>query len=131
MKRFILFLAAVVLIFSIPFQIQAQEKAAPEEIIDMTRKAASFLSQTREAELEEFNDPGGRWVWKDTYIFAYNCDKSAIAAHPVNPKLIVKKLMGLKDVKGNLFLVQLYEAAENQRHAPGDRYAVSGGRRRL
>lgn len=88
-----------------------QDQAKPEEIIVHVRKASAFLSASGEAGLEAFNAPQGEWVWKDTYIFVYNCEKGIIAAHPTSPNLIGKNMMGLKDIRGNLFFVELCRAA--------------------
>lgn len=96
---------------SLLMPVRAQETAGPEDIIKKVREASAFLSQTREAGLESFNERQSRWVFKDTYVFVFNCDKGRILAHPINPKLIGKNLMGLKDIRGNYFFAQLCAAA--------------------
>ncbi len=113
MKKIILSVTVFTFVFAISIQALAQEKAKPEEIVEMTQKAAAFLSQAGETGLKEFDERNGRWVWKDTYVFVYNCDKGTIVAHPIKPHLIGKNLMGLRDIKGNLLFVQLCEAARN------------------
>ncbi len=113
MKKIIISIAVAVIALGLSARTYAQENATPEEIVDMTRKAADFLAQKGEAGIEEFNDPNGRWVWKDSYIMVHNCEKGTVAAHPFKQNMIGKNLMGLKDVKGNLFFVQLCEAAKN------------------
>ena len=45
-------------------------------------------------------------------IFVYKRQKGTIAAHPINPDLIGKNSVGLKDIKGNLFFIRLCEAAK-------------------
>jgi hypothetical protein len=92
---------------------RAEEKAMPEDIIKKIREASEFLSRTKEAGLETFNERKGRWVFKDTYIFVFDCDRGRIMAHPINPKLIGKNLMGLKDFKGNYFFAQLCAASHS------------------
>ncbi len=91
----------------------AQEAATPQQIIEKTAQAVDFLSKAGQEGLESFNQPGEPWVWRDTYIFVYNCEKGTIEAHPIRPQLIGKELMGLKDIKGNFFFVQLCEAARS------------------
>ena len=88
-------------------------KATPQEVIAKVKEAADFLSKQGSAGLAEFNDRNSRWVWKDTYVFVYNCSKGTVAAHPIKPHLVGKNLMGLKDVKGNMFFIQLCEASKN------------------
>jgi len=87
--------------------------ATPQEVIQKVKEAAAYLSKKGEAGLAEFNKKGTKWVWKDTYIFVYRCDKGVVAAHPIKPKLVGKNLMGLKDIKGNMLFVQLCDASKN------------------
>ncbi|GEM_PF-1318024 len=89
----------------------SKKKATPGDIVKKLRKAAAYLSLTGESGLAEFNRKHGPWVWKDTYIFVFNCSKGTIAAHPTDPHLIGKNMMGLKDMRGNFFFVQLCESA--------------------
>jgi len=96
MKLSILSLICLVLMGNI---VCAEESASPEEIISKVRAAAEFLSKAGESGLAQFNDPKGQWVWKDTYVFVYNCKKEEIAAH-VNNKLINYKLSELIDKNG-------------------------------
>jgi cytochrome c len=77
----------------------AEESATPDEVVAKVRAAAEYLSKTGEAGLVQFNDPKGPCVWKDTYVFVYNCAKEEIAAH-VNNKLINFKLADLIDKNG-------------------------------
>jgi signal transduction histidine kinase len=89
-----------------------QEKATPEEVIQKVREAAEYLSKTHGEAVSEFNNPNSKWVWKDTYIFVYKCKDGTVAAHPIKPKLVGKKLMGLKDIKGHMFFVELCEVSK-------------------
>ena len=93
----------------------SREKSTLDEIIEMTHKAAAFLSEVGDAGLEEFNDKEGRWVWKDTYIFVMQCKTGAMMAHPFSPQLIGKKLFALQDVHGNLIFVDLCGAAKAEK----------------
>lgn len=108
---FFALIGALIFSLSLLKPARAQEKAAPEDIIEKTREASEFLSRTREAGLESFNERKGRWVFKDTYVFVFHCEKGRIIAHPINPNLIGKNLMGLKDIRGNYFFAQLCAAA--------------------
>lgn len=80
----------------------AGESATPEECMRKCYEAAEFLSQAGEAGLEEFKDPKGRWVWKDTYIFVLDCDRRITVAHIV-PQVVGKPINILTDPKGNPF----------------------------
>ncbi len=113
MKRIKVAVLAVTFISVTAVYSWAQEKSTPAEVVEMTHKAVAFLTEAGDAGLEEFNDPNGRWVWKNTYTFVMNCESGDIVAHPVSPHLKKKKLFGLADVKGNLIFVELCEAAKN------------------
>lgn len=90
----------------------ASEAATPQEVIKLINEAAQLIAEKGEAAFPELNDPKSKWVIKDTYIFAFDCAKGTIVTHPVKPQLIGKNLMGLKDIKGNFFFVQMCEAAK-------------------
>ncbi len=113
LRKCMIFLFVAVFTLFCGATLKAQDKATPEEVIQKVREAAKFLAEKKEAGLDEFNKKDGKWVWKDTYVFVFNCDEGKIVAHPIKPQLIGKNLIGLKDVKGNLFFVQLCEAAKN------------------
>jgi len=90
----------------------AEETATPREVIDKVRDAAAFLSQAGESGVAEFQDPDGRWVWKDTYVWVLQCEKGTNAAHPIKPKLVGMQLMGLKDPTGKLFFAEFCDVAK-------------------
>ncbi len=90
----------------------AQEKSTPEEVINMTRKAADYLAKKGDAGLTEFNDKTSQWVWKDTYIFVIDCENGKMISHPVSKQLLSKQLLGFTDVRGNLIFVNICEAGK-------------------
>ncbi|MDM8548768.1 cache domain-containing protein [Desulfobacterales bacterium HSG2] len=108
------FIKLVVLVFFIGVSNNslAEDKATPEDIMKKVHEAALFLSQAGDPGLKAFNDRNGPWVFKDTYVFVFNCEKGIIVAHPIKAKLIGRNLMGLKDVRGNYFFAQLCDASQ-------------------
>ncbi|MEE4356830.1 MAG: cache domain-containing protein [Desulfococcaceae bacterium] len=90
----------------------AEEKAKPQEVVQKVREAAEFLASAGEKGLEEFMDKNSRWVWKDTYVFVLNCEKGINAAHPIRPKMVGMKQMGLKDTNGKLFFAEFCNAVK-------------------
>jgi len=103
----------IVLLAGLCGPLRAQEEATPDEVIKKTREAAEAMTKSGEAGLEDFNKPNGPWVWKDTYVFVFDCVEGVIVAHPINQKLVGKNVMGLKDSKGNFFFAQLCDASKN------------------
>ena len=62
-------------------------RATVGECIEMTKKAAEMILQDKEAALAEIADKDGRFVWKDSYVFAMNL-KGKMLAHPMMPGLM-------------------------------------------
>jgi len=112
MKTIRLIICLLFLIPTLTIPSFAEEKATPQEVIQKVQEAAQFLSTAGEAGLSEFMDRNGRWVWKDTYVFVLRCDQMTVVAHPINPKLVGKNHAGVKDIKGNYFMVQYCDAAK-------------------
>ncbi|WP_207679466.1 cache domain-containing protein [Desulfonema magnum] len=104
----------LVFIFSVFFSndAMAQDKATPGDVVKKVREAVKFLSQSGEVGLEAFNEKNGPWVFKNTYIFVFDCNEGVIVAHAIKPKFVGRNLMGLKDVRGNYIFVQLCEVAK-------------------
>jgi len=90
----------------------AQEKATPQDVIQKVKEAVDVLGKSGGSDLNDFNRPDGPWVFKDTYVVLQNCETGVTAAHPLNPKLLGKNQLGMKDIKGNLFFAQLCDVAK-------------------
>jgi signal transduction histidine kinase len=112
MKLFSLIAFTTIFIVLSAIPALTQDKSSPAEVLAMTRKAADYIASIGKKGLEEFNDPQSRWVVKDTYVFVINCEQGTIVSHPFSQKLRGKKLLGLTDIKGNLFFVDFCEAAK-------------------
>jgi len=80
--------------------------ASPDEVIAQVQAAAKALKT--EADLAQFNEiEGNPWVWKDTYIFVFSCEKGIIAAHPIQERLIGADVSKIKDYDGKPFIADL------------------------
>ncbi|MCE5334310.1 MAG: cache domain-containing protein [Desulfobacteraceae bacterium] len=102
----VLFLVLLAGGVSCPF---AQERATPKEVVQKVTEACDFLKEKGVAELQEFNQRDGRWVWKDSYVFVVDTDTVRVLAHPITPQLLGRTMIGLKDIKGNFFFIQFCE----------------------
>ena len=69
--------------FSAIAPVLAEDSVTPEEIISKVRAAAVYLSREKADGLVNFNRASSEYVWKDSYVFVYNCDGDVVAAHPV------------------------------------------------
>lgn len=91
------------------------ETATKEECIAKTKEAGALAaSEGGDAAFAKVNDPKGPFVWKDSYVFALDMATGMVAAHPIKPKLIGKKLTGLKDIKGKMFFVEFIKVGKEK-----------------
>jgi len=106
-------LATFMMVFTIG-SLTAEESATPEEVIAKVKAAADFLSKEGEAGLAQFNDPKGPWIYKDTYVFVYNCKKDIVEGHPMS-KVLGVKVTGIMDKKDGTYPVgvNLCKVVEN------------------
>jgi cytochrome c len=80
----------------------------------MVEEAAAFLNANgKEKALLEFNNPKGKYVKGEVYIFAYDLNATVIA-HPINPKLIGKNLLEVPDADGKTFRKDIAELAKTK-----------------
>lgn len=85
-----------------------------EKAIAMVRDAAVFLEQEGLVKgLAELNRRDGRFVDGEYYVFAYD-RRCVMAAHPMNPKLVGKSMLGVPDVEGKLFRQEMMHLAEER-----------------
>jgi len=87
------------------------DTATPEEVVARVRAAAEFLAKEGESGLATFNKADSEFVWKDTYVFVYNCADDVIAAHPVAESRGVS-IAELRGGDGGAFGIALCAAAE-------------------
>jgi signal transduction histidine kinase len=98
--------------------------ATPEEVIAKVREAAAHLAREGKPGLSTFDNADSPFVWKDTYVFVYDCPGDVIAAHPVAESRGVQ-ISGLRGGDGAAFGIALCAAAE----PPGGSWAEYQWRR--
>lgn len=92
----------------------AQEKATKEECMAKCKEASKLVKKIGlEAAAEKISDKNGAFVWKDTYVFCIDLDTAKTIAH-INPKLLDKPLIGLKDVNGKMFFLEFITVAKEK-----------------
>ena len=99
MKSSKIFAAAAVAVLSAALCTVAvgQDHATAQEVVAKVREAASTLSKT--GDVAQFNQKQSPWVWKDTYIFVFDCDKKLRVAYPLKPETVGTDIMSLKDAR--------------------------------
>jgi hypothetical protein len=117
MKRFsvILGVALVIfLVFSMGGLEAAEEKATKEECVAKVKQAAKLIKDIGlEAALKKMNDPNGPFVWKDTYVFAFDSETCKMLAHK-SPKIVGYMAKDLRDVNGKLYFQEFLHVANTK-----------------
>ena len=105
-----IFVVLIAMVFFCPIQASAEEPV--KALKTKVEKASQFLSKNGKAGLSEFMGQDNEWK-AEPYIFVYDLS-GTIIGHPANPKLVGKNLMGLKDVKGNMFAAEFVSIAKEK-----------------
>ena len=99
-KLFVSMLVAVFMVVPFGFVFAGGTADEAKEMVD---KAAAYVQANgKEAALKEFNNPKGRFVKGELYVFAYD-GKGVIIANSANPKTVGVNAMELPDVDGKMF----------------------------
>jgi cytochrome c len=78
----------------------------------MVEKAAAYIKANgKEKALAEFNNPKGKFIDGDLYIFAYDFNGVNLALGS-NPKMVGKSLLDLQDASGKPFIKDLILVAQ-------------------
>ena len=91
-----------------------QAATPAEEAKAMVEEAVTFVNaQGKEKALAEINNPKGKFVKGELYVFAYNLN-AVVIAHPINPKLIGNDLTDVPDANGKMFRKEIIELARTK-----------------
>ena len=77
----------------------ASDAATADEVVAKVKESAAAVTAGGAAALADFNDPKGKWAWKDTYVFVMDCKEGVMTAHP-SEKVKGMKLADLKAKDG-------------------------------
>ena len=75
--------------------------------------ASRFLNEKGASGFAGFNSKDGPWVWKDSYVFVYDCRLDRMVAHPMRPDLVGRPLMQITDNNGKFIFKELCKAGED------------------
>lgn len=84
-----------------------EESATPEEVITKVWAAAKFLQDKGVSGFASLNSKDGSWVWKDSYVFAFDCRLDRMVAHPMRPDLVGRPIMQITDNNGKYVFKEL------------------------
>ena len=108
-QRFLTLIVAVALaVFSL--QVRAQERATRAEAQAMVKKAIEYYAKNgRDKAFAEFMKNPGMFVDRDLYVVVYSMQGEPLAH--INPKMVGKSMMELRDPDGKYFIRERMEAA--------------------
>ncbi len=87
-----------------------------KQLVDLVEEAAGLLEKRGTAVFREFGVKGSKWFDDKHYFFVYDVSGRCLF-HPVEPELIGKNLMGLKDMNGKPVIRMITDVAKK----PGSR----------
>jgi len=92
----------------------AAEFGTAAEAETLVKKAIQLIrAEGRDKAFVEINNPKGKFVDRDLYIFVYDMDGECVA-HGFNPKMIGKELLEMKDTDGKYFVKERVEIAKTK-----------------
>jgi cytochrome c len=111
MKRMLAALVALTLaIFSIPC-LADEARATEPEAEAMVKKAIAYYKKNgREKAIAEFQKNTGAFVDRDLYVTLYTMNADALSH--INPKMVGKNMMELRDADGKYHIKERMEAAQ-------------------
>ena len=64
----------------------AEDAATPAEVAAKVRAAAALLAEQGQSGLAVLKERNGPFVFKDSYVFASDCGRGILLAHPIQPE---------------------------------------------
>lgn len=89
-------------------------RGSQEEARDLLMKAVTAMQHDQGQALAAFNDPAGRFVHFDLYVFAVGLDDARFAAFPPNPALVGTVVRDLRDAEGHPIIQDMIKIAKDQ-----------------
>ncbi|MDO9259896.1 MAG: cache domain-containing protein [Pseudomonadota bacterium] len=92
----------------------AGEQGSAAEATALVKKAIAYIKANgREKAFAEFGNPNGPFRDRDLYMTTVDTDGKMLA-HGVNPKLVGKSLIELKDIDGKYFVKEYVDLAKTK-----------------
>ena len=91
-----------------------QDQAQPGEVAAKVRKAAALLAKRGAMGLAVLRDPNSEFSWKDTYVFAVNCEADEVLANPAFPERQGGDIKRHTDYNGKRYGLELCATAQKR-----------------
>ena len=115
MKKLVMIGMAVLVMFGFAANGSAAGKrGTAAEAEAMVKKAIAMAkAKGNDAAFAEINNKNGQFTDRDLYVFVYDMG-GKVAAHGLNPKMIGKELIDMKDADGKEFVKERVEIAKTK-----------------
>ena len=94
-------------------QATASEVATPEQIMEKVNKACDILKTEGEAGYKKLQGKGSEFIYAGTYIWSHD-ENGVMLFHPIKPSMVGRPLIGLKDVNGKRFFVEMNDVVKTK-----------------
>lgn len=113
MKAFLSGVAISLSMLALP--VHAAEKGSSSEAVAMVKKAAALIkADGKDKAFAAFSDPANKeYHDRDLYIYVYDMNGVALA-HGVNPKMVGKNLLDMKDNEGKAMIQEMVKVAKGK-----------------
>lgn len=113
MKRILDLITALALGLFAMQAFAAADRGTTQEAEAMVKKAVAYYQKNgKEKAMAEFSKNPGPFVDRDLYVTVYSMKADALAH--INPKMVGKNMMDLRDADGKYHIKERMESAEKQ-----------------
>ena len=82
-----------------------------EDAMKCVADAVAAANKDKAAALAEMNNPKGRFIKGEVYVFAYDLS-GTILAQPFNPKLLGKNMLDVPDATGKMYRKEMIDGVK-------------------
>lgn len=91
----------------------AKDKATAEMIVKKVEEGAALVEKEGKAAFDKFKGKDSAFIFAGTYIWI-NDMEGVMVMHPIKHKMEGKAMLGLKDINGKLFFVDMIKVAREK-----------------
>ena len=113
-RLFRLVLATTILITTLIISVPAEERGTLDDAQKMAQQAIAHIKEVGvEKAFQDFTAPGGKWHYKDIYVYCYKFDGTCVC-HGGQAPLVGKNLFNFRDSGGQLIIQNEAELARTK-----------------
>jgi signal transduction histidine kinase len=90
-----------------------------KHLVSLVEEAAARIEQKGSDAFKEFGVPNSKWFYDDYYLFVYTPDGTNVF-HPIEPRLIGKNIIGLRDMNGKAVIRMIAVVAKKPERDASD-----------